>query len=240
MGMEYSSYVRIFRSILWRKCLTMRIPKIIHHIWVGGSSLPEKVIKCIESSQIQNADYQHIRHSECDYHLLPPFIKFCYDQKLWAFVSDYLRFKYLHKYGGIYLDTDMYVLRNLDDFLHKDFFSGYNREGSHIYCGIIGCEPGNLIVLEALKFYENYDSHKLITSPIVLDKVFYTHKTSHSEIYPSKYFYPISSEETYNILDLHHSYTTHLWDESWVKYVYLRKVLRRLGVVKVYHKIKNI
>ncbi|QUM79387.1 hypothetical protein HWV01_03235 [Moritella sp. 5] len=217
----------------------MSVPKIIHHIWIGSSELPENVKKCIESSNFQNKDYQHILHTDCDYNILPPFIKYCYDKQLWAFVSDYLRFKYLFEDGGIYLDTDMYVLRDFSDFLDADFFSGYNREKSHIYCGIIGCEPGNSIALQAMKFYENYNSFDLITSPEVLSKVFYEYKTLQSKIYSSNFFYPISSEESYDILDLHSSYTTHLWDESWVKFVGLRRVLRRLGIIRCYHKLKK-
>lgn len=217
----------------------MTIPKIIHHIWIGSPELPENVKKCIESSQIHNGGYLHMLHNQCDYNLLPPFIKYCYDKKLWAFVSDYLRFKYLYEYGGIYLDTDMYVLRGFDEFLNTDFFSGYNREKTHIYCGIIGCTPGNKISEEALNFYENYQLRDLITSPKVLDKAFEAKKTPNSTIYPSSYFYPVSSEESYNILDLHNAYTTHLWDESWVKYVYFRRVLRRIGLINFYHKLKK-
>ena len=101
--------------------MEQKIPKIIHYCWFGGNPLPDIVQKCIESWKKYCPDYEIIKWDEsnfdvncCDY------AKEAYEAKKWAFVSDYCRFYVLNKQGGIYLDTDVELIKPIDNLL--DFF----------------------------------------------------------------------------------------------------------------------
>ena len=105
------------------------IPKKIHYCWFGRNPLPELAIKCIESWKKYCPDYEIIEWNEdnfdytsCDY------IKEAYEQKRWAFVSDYARFWILYKYGGLYFDTDVELIKPIDDLIERGPFMGLERE----------------------------------------------------------------------------------------------------------------
>ena len=101
------------------------IPKIIHYCWFGGNPLPELAQKCIESWKKYCPDYEIKRWDEtsfdvscCDY------VQEAYEAKMWAFVSDYARFKILYENGGVYLDTDVELIKPIDDIITKGPFMG--------------------------------------------------------------------------------------------------------------------
>ena len=100
----------------------MAIPKIIHFMWFGGAELPEKVLKCMESWKRYCPDYEIKRWDESnyDYHQYQ-YAEEAYAQKKWAFVSDVARLDVVYKYGGIYLDTDVELIKPLDSLL-KDIW----------------------------------------------------------------------------------------------------------------------
>ena len=73
------------------------------------------------------------------------------------FVSDYVRFVVLKNYGGVYLDTDQMLLKNIDDLLSLNFFAGWNKDRTYIYTGNIGCVPESDIVDKILQVYDNIE-----------------------------------------------------------------------------------
>jgi len=174
---------------------------------------------------------------------MPPlntFAKNAYALKKWAFVSDYLRFVILYKEGGIYLDTDMDVIRSLDDLLINDFFSGWNRGGTDIYTGIIGATAKNPCIRNILVYYDSLDGTIYPTSPQILTECYHSMKNQKElKIFESVYFYPLLDGEIATEKRLKHAYTNHLWHESWRLYVPLRRILRRLGIIKFYHLFKK-
>lgn len=96
------------------------IPKIIHYCWFGGNSLPSDVLKCIKTWEKYCPDYEIKRWDESNFDVNShPFIKAAYESKAWAFVSDYARLKVVYENGGIYLDTDVELLKNLGFFIEK-------------------------------------------------------------------------------------------------------------------------
>ena len=102
------------------------IPKKIHYCWFGGNEMPEVVIKCIKSWKEIMPDYEIIRWDESNYDVKKcKFISDAYAEKKWAFVSDYARLDILYDHGGIYLDTDVEVLKSLNDLLDLDGFCGF-------------------------------------------------------------------------------------------------------------------
>ena len=130
------------------------IPKVIHYCWFGGKPLPKLAQKCIASWKKFCPDYEIIRWDEanfdvngCDYS------REAYEAKNWAFVSDYARLKILVDNGGIYMDTDVEVVKPLDEFLSNEAFSGFESPAV-IPTGIMACEKGFAPFAEMLKEYD--------------------------------------------------------------------------------------
>lgn len=107
------------------------IPKTIHYCWFGGNPLPDDALKCIDSWKKYCPEYEikewnesNFDFSDCQY------AREAYDAKKWAFVSDYARFKILYEHGGLYFDTDVEVIRPLDDLVAAGPFMGFESETS--------------------------------------------------------------------------------------------------------------
>lgn len=107
------------------------IPKIIHYCWFGGNPLPEDAVKCISSWRKYFPDYEIKEWNESNFDLNScDYVKEAYQAKKWAFVSDYARFDILYKYGGLYFDTDVEVVKSFDDILAKGGFMGQEAGAS--------------------------------------------------------------------------------------------------------------
>lgn len=97
------------------------IPKVIHYCWFGKNEKPELIKKCIESWKEYCPDYEIIEWNESNFDVnCIPYVQDAYAAKKWAFVSDYARLFVVYHYGGIYLDTDVLLHRNLDELLVYD------------------------------------------------------------------------------------------------------------------------
>ena len=107
----------------------MSIPKIIHYCWFGGKPLPNTAIKCIRSWKKHCPDYEIHCWNEKNFDInVCPYVKEAYEEKAWAFVSDYARLWIIYNYGGIYLDTDVELLKNIDNLLKYDVFMGFENK----------------------------------------------------------------------------------------------------------------
>lgn len=112
------------------------IPKIIHYCWFGGNPLPELAIKCIESWKKYLPDYEIKEWNESNFDVnMIPYTAEAYRLKKYAFVSDYARFYVLYRYGGLYFDTDVEVIRNMDDIIARGPFMGMEAGNLNIYHG---------------------------------------------------------------------------------------------------------
>lgn len=205
------------------------IEKKIHYIWFGNSK-PEKVLKCIESWKKFLPEYRIIEWNENNFNVEKEmkenkFFKECYQRKLWAFVSDYVRVKVLYENGGIYLDTDMEVIKNLDPLLDTELFLGYENDNVLSF-GIVGTIPKNIIFKKFLEFYQN----EIWNSPLYIVTGIFTKilKEEYKElekinekklkIYPREYFYPYNHDEEFSKECLtENTYTIHWWGKSWGK-----------------------
>lgn len=100
------------------------IPKKIHFFWFGNNTKPKIVEKCISSWKQYCPNYEIIEWNESNFDLsLCDYLKEAFEAKKWAFVTDYARIWVIQKYGGIYLDTDVELISNLDKFLNDETFS---------------------------------------------------------------------------------------------------------------------
>lgn len=131
------------------------IPKKILYCWFGGAEKPPLVKECMETWKEHLKDYEFIElnESNCDINI-NEYVKSAYENKKWAFVSDYFRLLGLYTYGGIYLDTDVKVYKNLDKFLKYDLFTGYEQPNYPI-TATLGAIKGNGIIKEMLDYYED-------------------------------------------------------------------------------------
>lgn len=107
----------------------MSIPKKIHYCWFGGAELPASAQKCIQSWKKFCPDFEIIRWDESNFDISQNrYASEAYAAKKWAFVSDYARLKIIEEHGGIYFDTDVELLRPIDDLLQYSGFMGYGDD----------------------------------------------------------------------------------------------------------------
>ena len=134
------------------------IPKIIHYCWFGKGQMPELVLKCIESWNKYLPNYEMHLWNEDNFDIAsaPQYVQEAYAAKKYAFVSDYVRLWALEQEGGVYLDTDVEVLRSFDPLLGDTAFIGL-EESLALLPGtcVMGCEANCKWVKDMLATYEN-------------------------------------------------------------------------------------
>jgi mannosyltransferase OCH1-like enzyme len=218
-----------------------QIPKIIHYCWFGGNPLPELARKCIASWRKYLPDHEIKEWNEQNFDVNQIiYTEEAYRLKNYAFVSDYVRFWVLYHYGGIYFDTDVEVIRPIDDILSRGSFLGFEcQEGlptdnphGRMAAGLgMGIGKGHPFFAQMIDHYSHIHFVKWNgkPSPIVLHHtnryLDYEHKkvleggkvlVNGMLIYPPEYFCPINyfngeMHVTENTRTIHH-YTT-----SWIK-----------------------
>lgn len=133
----------------------MAIPKRIHYCWLGRNPKPECVRKCIESWKKYCPDYEIIEWNEDNLDISSHlYSRQAYDEKAWAFATDYFRLWIVFTCGGIYLDTDVQLIRSLDPLLKNKAFIGFESE-EQINTGLgFGAEAGSAFLAEQMKVYD--------------------------------------------------------------------------------------
>lgn len=131
-----------------------QIPKILHYCWFGGKEKPEIVKKCIETWKKYCPDFVIYEWNENNFNIkCCNYVKESYELKKWAFVSDYARHFILNDKGGVYLDTDVELIKSLDDLLTLEAFCGFESD-TMINSGLIfGCKKNNWLCEEMLESY---------------------------------------------------------------------------------------
>lgn len=133
------------------------IPKIIHYCWISGDSFPEKIQKCFDSWKRVLPDYEIVVWDYKKAHAIgSKWVNEAIETKKYAFVADYIRFYALYHFGGIYLDSDVEVLKSFNDLLHLKYFVGKEKDSrGGIEAATIGAEKGLLWVKQCLDYYKN-------------------------------------------------------------------------------------
>jgi len=215
----------------------MSIPKVIHYCWFGGNPLPADVQRCIESWKKYCPDYEIRRWDESNFDCTQNlYARQALKAKKWAFASDYARLKIVYDEGGIYLDTDVELLRPLDDLLELPGFMGFEPSypGGAFPCVVatglgFGAQKGNAVVgallhdYDGIPFYREDGKQDITPCPerntatlvklgLVPDNRRQT--VGGVEIFPSDYFCPMNymTGET-NITE--NTYSIHLYQMSW-------------------------
>ena len=208
------------------------IEKKIHYIWVGGNPLNELAKKCIESWCKYCPDYEIIEWNESNLDISQNLhCKQAYDSKKYGFVVDFASLFLLYKYGGIYMDVDMELLKPLDNFLNLPAFIGF-EDKELMGVGLIGAEKENKWIKQCLDMYENVSFIKpsgqldFTTRPTYMTQVtknmypnFQQNNSEqhfeHFTIYPTEYFCPLPYKSN-KIKLTENSHSIHHWAASWV------------------------
>ena len=134
----------------------MSIPKVIYYCWFGRGELPKLAQKCIKSWEKYCPEYKIVCINEENFDINENrYAKEAYAAKKWAFVSDYARLKVLYDNGGIYLDTDVEIIKPLDELIQENGYMGFDDNGI-ISTGLgFACEKGNELVGAFLKDYDD-------------------------------------------------------------------------------------
>ncbi len=202
-----------------------KIPKKIHYVWFWKWDKPKKFEIFLNSWKKYCPDYEIIEWNETNFDITKN--KYCfelYNKKKWAFAADYARFDILYNHGGIYLDTDIEILKNLDIFLDNNSFFWY-QDTKYINWAIIWAEINNNIIKEILNIYDNKKNRVIL--PNLLTKFFKKHikfnysnniiKSENFTIYPKEYFYPYKYfEKPDNMIITKNTFTIHYYNATWL------------------------
>ena len=224
--------------------LCVSIPKIIHYCWFGGGLISEADRKCMESWQKFCPDYRIMRWDETNFEISANrYAQQAYEAKKYAFVSDYARLAVVYEYGGIYLDTDVELVRPLDELLELPGFMGF-QNNNEVATGLgFGACKGNPVVQALLRDYDALDFIKadgsvdLTPCPERNTKVLQTlgvrvdgtrQSIAEMEIFPAEYFCPMEFA-TRKLRVTPKTYSIHRYAESWKpKPSAVSRILQRL------------
>lgn len=226
------------------------IPKKIHYCWFGGKEKPISVMKMINSWQKFCPDYEIKEWNETNFDVgINRYCKEAYESGKWAFVSDIARLYALYTEGGIYMDTDVEIVKSLDIFLNEKAFAGF--EGTEwVGTNIIGAECNNIVIGQFLKLYDNLiftnkDSSLNTTTNVerltsLLEKSYNLKRNGkiqildHINIYSTDYFCP------YDYINgklncTSNTYSIHWYSQSWIRRNYIKR-----KIMQLYHRIFGI
>lgn len=209
------------------------IPKKIHYCWFGEKKFSKLESKCKQSWEKILPDYEFYRWDEYNFDIATNiYIKQAYELKKYAFVSDYVRLKVLEMYGGIYLDTDVEVLKTFDVFLNNEAFIGF-QDDKQIQTAVIGSIPNGRWVLEMLKYYENakfldekgvmnLTTNVKIISDLLIKKGIKLENTrllvpNYLMLYPNDVFCA-KNIDTGNIFQTNNTHSIHHFNASWFSF----------------------
>lgn len=224
------------------------IPKKIHYCWFGRGKMPKLAIDCIKSWKKYCPDYEIKEWNEDNFDLnLYPYAKEAYENKKYAFVTDVVRLYALYTEGGIYMDTDVEVLKPLDKFLTHTAFSGFQQEQSEtkIPTGLMASEKGGKWAEDNLNYYNgrhfvlpngSFDlktnvrtiTELMLPYGIRLDNT-YQDFPNYITFYPKEYFCPVDHLNDIRLTE--NSYAIHYFAGSWLPWREKMKknIIRFLG-----------
>lgn len=214
------------------------IPKIIHYCWFGRGKMPELARKCIMSWKKYLPDYEIKEWNEDNFDVnIIPYTAEAYKARKYAFVSDYARFWILYKYGGLYYDTDVEVIKPMDFIIDRGPFMGCQNDikremtALEVAPGLgLGATPGLDLYKELLDFYSNIHfikedgSYNQVTIVKYTTDLLVNHGLKNKNeiqlvaninIYPKDYFCPIDFRTGKKTITSH-TVAIHHFSGSWV------------------------
>ncbi len=243
------------------------IPKVIHYCWFGGNPLPKSALKCIESWKKYLPDYEIKEWNESNFDInMMPYTKEAYEMKKYAYVSDVARFHVLYQEGGVYFDTDVEVVKPMDDIIESGAFMGIEDPGvegetyPNVAPGLgLAVEAGNPFYKVILDHYNEchfYDPETKVPYPMTvvnhctdllikngLKPTNQFQTVGGINIYPVDYFCPL--EDATGILTItENTRAIHWFSKTWLDkpmwYFKMTRILHRIFGINSLAKFKNI
>ena len=212
------------------------IPKVIHYCWFGRGELPTLAVKCINSWKKYFPDYEIKEWNEDNFDInIIPYTADAYKAGKYAFVSDYVRFWVLFKYGGVYFDTDVEVIRPMDDVIERGPFMGFefiDSTGRYAIAPGLGlaAETGMPLYREILEkyndlsyFLENGERNPISMIPLVTELLKQRglkgdgsiDHVAGIDVYPPEWFNPFD-DATGRLRKTENTRTIHWFAKSWL------------------------
>ena len=235
------------------------IPKTIHYCWFGRRKKPPLVRRCISSWEKFCPDFDIAEWNEdnCDIFSVP-FAVEAYRAKKYAFVSDVIRLFVLEQYGGVYLDTDVEIVRDISPLMTDEGFIGFEND-EYVASGLVfACVPHHPAVKEmlnayhGLRFNDSDGEMNMLCCPRLNTDVlerFGLIRNGRGQlvggirVYPADYFNPMDSA-TGRITYTENTYTVHRYGMSWLPKrtrfrVRAANACRRIFGKQCFDRIKN-
>lgn len=226
------------------------VPKTIHYCWFGRGEKPKLAQRCIASWKKFCPDYEIVEWNEDNFDLeAHPYAKFCYGQKKWAFLSDYVRLVVVEQHGGVYFDTDVELLKNPDDLLSFGAFYAFEND-THVASGLgFGAEAHHPTIQAMLNQYrqlqpDEQGTYSIIGCPKLNTQALLPfglqlngqrQNVGGAEIYPVEYFNPY--ESTTGRLDrTKNTVSVHWYSGSWMS---KGEILRSM-LTKPFHRLFGV
>lgn len=207
------------------------IPKIIHYCWFGRNSLPKSARKCIASWRRSFPDYEIKEWNEDNFDVnMIPYTAQAYAKRKYAFVSDFARFYILYHEGGLYFDTDVKVIRPMDDIVKRGAFMGMEQTFG-VAPGLgLGCEKNHPFYKEIIDYYYSLNfldenGNQMPGTVVkhtteVFKKYGFVEKKDVQQvadiwIYPAEYFDPLD-DATGKLSITPNTRSIHLYSKTWV------------------------
>ncbi|MCI8613912.1 MAG: glycosyl transferase [Lachnospiraceae bacterium] len=225
------------------------IPKIIHFCWLSGDEYPDLIKKCINSWKEKLPDYEIIcwdlnRFDINKYR----YTKEAFAEKKYAFASDYIRLHALYTMGGIYLDSDIEVIKSFDQLLSLKAFTCFQKMSMTLSPWIIGSEKTNPIIKEFLDYYKDrsfYDKEGkmiLTPNPYPFTKICKSHglllkdemqELDEITVFPHDYFCPYNPSDG-ELKITEHTYAIHYFNAEWMNESQKRRRQRKQNITQKY------
>lgn len=234
-----------------------RIPKVIHYCWFGLKEKPKLINKCIKSWREYFPEFEIFEWNESNFNYKEhPFARRAYEERKYAFVSDYARVILLEKYGGIYFDTDVEVINHFDPLWFKYPAFGSFETSTTVQTGVLAFTGGHTILKEMIKFYDtidlsqsNFSFFNYVNSKI-LSEILCKHglelngrfqKISSIVVFPASVMCPVS-QETREIILANDTVCIHYLKGSWMspKDKFTKYLKGNLGSLVGYNSVKYV
>lgn len=223
------------------------IPKLIHYCWFGKGEKTKLSKRCIASWKKYCPDYEIIEWNEENFDVNQyPYLKWCCENQKWAFLSDFVRLLVVYRFGGIYFDVDVELLKKTDELMELDAFYGF-EDDKHIATGLgFGAVAGHRTLEAMIELYLNPEqdengSFQLVKCPELNTSALLSlglvqngecQNVCGAKIFSKEFFNPYD-DATGCLKKSENTISIHWYAKSWVS----KKNILRSKITKPFHRM---
>ncbi len=226
------------------------IPKKIHYCWFGRGEKSKLTKKCISSWKQYCPDYEIIEWNEDNFNIdQHPYLRWCYDNQKWAFLSDFARLLIIKENGGIYFDTDVELIQKPDILLQYSAFFGFENN-ENIATGLgFGAEANHITVVAMIDLYMSIQRNADGSFPLIVCPALNTQaliplglclngerqSVKGAEILPVDFLNPYN-DQTGVMTKTGNTISIHWYSKAWLD----KKAVLRSQITKPFHRIFGV